>query len=403
MSILSFLEKEDVSILVNIGNGGINLSVVSFAKNQLPKFLYTVNAPYLGEKPSTFELSPNMHLLLDSLLKTAVKTVWTNPFWNNKNKKFSQVIISFSSPWLTFRTKHIHLLEKTPFIVTKEFIDDIVLKEGKLLKNELAKNSSKNSNLDLEIIEKNIVHSKIAGYTIDNIINKKTTELDLFLHMSAVSRDIQEKISNIIIKHTHILKENILMHSFPLVLFSAIRDNFGENPNFLIMNINSEMTDIIFVDTHIIKAIESFPFGKNTIVRQIAKSSNLSMEIAESQLSMYMFKKVEDSVSILTEKILEDLEKEWAIYLEDTLLSISPEMILPKKIFIVSNNDTSSLFVNFLSLPKSDATLSFRKNLEIVEITDVQLSNLYKNTLKTGVNESLVMLATFYNKLFQNQ
>src|SRR3989344_4561801 len=159
MPIFSFLEKEDVSLLVNIGNGGINISIVSFVKNKIPRFIYNINSPYIGEKPNASKLSDSMNSLLDSLLKTAIKNGWSDVFWKNKNRKFSHIIITFSSPWLVLKTKDIHLSENTPFIVTKKFINDIVSKEGKLFKSELAKNYPKNTESEFEIIEKSIIHT----------------------------------------------------------------------------------------------------------------------------------------------------------------------------------------------------------------------------------------------------
>ena len=403
MPLFSFLEKENVSLLINIGNGGINVSFVSFVKNQIPKFLYSINAPYVGEKANTSKLSDSMSLLLDSLLKTAIKRGWSNAFWSNKNKKFSHIVISFSSPWLILKSKDIHLSQDIPFIITKKFINDITIKEAGLFKKELLKNNPEDTGGGFEIIEKSIIHTKINGYTINDVIGRKTKSLDVSLYISAISENIKKKISDIVLGHTHTDRENILMHSFPLVLFSTIRDNLEEDSDFVLMNISSEITDIILINNHVIKSVESFPFGKNTIVRRLAKFFKVSLEIAESQLTMYMSKKVDDSTFDSIQNLLEDLEKEWSIYLEDTLLTLSPEMVLPKKIYIVTNNEVSSIFIDFLKLPKTDTTSNFRKHLEIVHMDESILSKFYQNNFKTPVNESLVILATFYNKLIKNQ
>ena len=403
MPLFSFLEKENVSLLINIGNGGINVSFVSFVKNQIPKFLYSINAPYVGEKANTSKLSDSMSLLLDSLLKTAIKRGWSNAFWSNKNKKFSHIVISFSSPWLILKSKDIHLSQDIPFIITRKFINDITIKEAGLFKKELLKNNPEDTGGGFEIIEKSIIHTKINGYTINDVIGRKTKSLDVSLYISAISENIKKKISDIVLGHTHTDRENILMHSFPLVLFSTIRDNLEEDSDFVLMNISSEITDIILINNHVIKSVESFPFGKNTIVRRLAKFFKVSLEIAESQLTMYMSKKVDDSTFDSIQNLLEDLEKEWSIYLEDTLLTLSPEMVLPKKIYIVTNNEVSSIFIDFLKLPKTDTTSNFRKHLEIVHMDESILSKFYQNNFKTPVNESLVILATFYNKLIKNQ
>lgn len=395
--------NEDISLLINIGNGGINIGIASFAKKKLPNFLYTINAPYIGEALNTSKLSDNMSRLLDSLLKTTLKEGWSSAFWKRNNRKFSHVIVSFSSPWLTTGIKNIHLSQKIPFIITNDFINDIVLKEKDLYKNELINIGSRKSNQKYKIIESSIVHSKINGYTVDNVIGRKTTDFDAFIYTSAISETIENNVSNKVMQHTHISREHIYMHSFSLVMFSTIRDNFGETPDFLAMNINSEITDIILVNNHIIKSVESFPFGKNTIIRQISRNLRISLELAESQLAMFMSGKLDENRYETIQKILEDLEREWAVYFENTLTTLSKDMSLPKKMYILTNTDISSIFLDFLKVPKRDITSNFRKNLEITHIEHSELSKFYINDTKEMVNESLIILAMFYNKLIHSQ
>ncbi len=399
----SIKDKKDVSLLIDIDNGSINIAIVSFVKNQVPEFLYSANTSFVKGKLDISELSNKINLLLDSLLKVAIKEGSNNSRWRNKNKKFSRVVISLSSPWLTLKQKDIHLSKDIPFIITKKFIDNITSNEEKLFKKELLKDFSVKEYGQFEIVEKSIIHAKINGYTVDDVINKKTKNLDAYLYMSAISQKVEENISDIVLKHTHISKENILIHSFPLVLFSTVRDNFMGNSDFIIININSEVTDIILVNDHIIKSTASFPFGKNTIIRQIAKSFKVSMEIAQSELNMYLSKKIDNEIYESIQSLMEDLEKEWSIYFEDALLTLSPNMILPKKIFMTTDAEVSSIFMDFLKPSRSDATFGFRKSIEVVHVDEATLSGSYQNNFKIPISESTIILAIFHNKLIRNQ
>ena len=401
MSFLSSTEKEDVSLLINIGNGGISISFVSYSKNQTPNFLYSVNAPYLGEKSNTSKLSDSLNLLLDSLLGTAIKEGWSDKYWKNKHKKFSSVVVTFSSPWLTLKTREIHLAKDNAFVLTKRFVNDIVSKEEEIFKKDLEKSTEENSEGQFEIIESSMVHTKINGYTINDVIGRKTKSLDAFLYMSAISKNVRGKISDIILKHTHIPKENISMHSFLLVMFSTIRDNFSKNSDFMYMDVNSEVSDIVLVTDDVIRSVVSFPFGRNTIIRQISKIFNVNLEIAQSQMTLYMVGKVSDSLNESMNKLLIDLESEWAVYIEDALFTISPSMVFPAKLFFATDQDTSSIFIDYLKLQKNDSTVNFRKNLELTYMNDSVLSVLYKNENKMEIDEILVILSIFYNKLYQ--
>lgn len=399
---LSFLEKEDISLLINVNNGSINTSLFSFVKNKKPELLYCVSAPFAGEKPDPLKLSDSMLMLLDSSLKNLVTNVWSKSGWK-RQKKISNVMVSFSSPWFLLKTKEIHLTQDTPFIITKKFINDITLKEEEVFKRDLLKNYSETTQNQFSVIEKSVVHTKINGYVMDNVIGRKTKTFDASLLISVISQDIEQKVSDLVLKHTHVPRESIFMHNFPLVLFSAIRDDFEKDPNFILINSDSEITDIILVNDHVIKSIASFPFGKNTIIRYIAKSFKISFEIAESQLSLFMSKKMDDSISRAIQTLLEDLEKEWAIYLEDSLLTLSPKMIFPQKTYMLLNDETAPIFLSFIKIKKMDMTLGFRKNADIIQINNSILSGFYQSKLKTPVPESLIALVIFQDKLIQSQ
>ena len=402
MPLLPFLKKENVSLLINISGGSINTSLVLFNKNQIPKFLYAVNTPFVGEKQDIALFSEGMTSLLDSTLKDTIKKGWSN-FDNNNRKKISHVVLSFSSPWCVLKTKEINLSKDNPFIITKAFIDSVVLKEEAMFKTELLKDHSETMKDGFDVIEKSIVHAKINGYAVSDILNKKTKSLDAFVSMSAVPQNIKEKISSIVLKHTHIPKENIMMHSFPLVLFSTIRDNFDSGADFILINIGSEMTDISLINDNTIKSVASFPFGKNTIIRHISKSFKISEEIAESQLVMYLSEKVNDTVFTSIQSLILDLEKEWAVYFEDALLALSKNTIWPMKTFVLVDKETSPIFINFLKLYKADATSNFRKNAEITEVEESIISHLYNNDFKMQINEPLAILTIFYNKFIQSE
>lgn len=390
-------EKEKVSLLININNGSINAALVSFKPRQAPEFLYSVETPYIGTPPSAMKLPDGMTSLLESSLKDITSKGWGKI--GLKNKKISHVMVSFSSPWLILKTKNIHLKQDHLFIITKKFINDIAKKEEELFKKELSEIYSGNKDEQFNTIEKSVVHTKINGYAVENILGKKTKDFDVSILLSAVTKAIEEKVTSIIFKETHIPKENLIIHSFPMVLFSTARDSFLTDSNFILFNIDGEMTDMVLVENHAMSSTVSFPFGKNTIIRSLAKSFNISTKIAESQLTMYLSNKIDGASMESIRSLLETLEKEWTVYFGKALLALSPKMVWPKKTLIMADKHISQIFIDFLSLQKEDVTSSFRKHAEIKLIDETTFSNLYLKTFNKEINKSLIVLAVFYNKL----
>ena len=406
MSILSIfkIEKEEVSLLVDIGNGNIQAALVSFSKGRLPRFLHIVKLPFIvAQELDLKRLTNNLSTLLDSVLTTLIKQGFDSGHWKNKNKKLSRVLVTYSSPWFVFKAKQVHISKARPFYVTGSLLDSISQKEEGLFKSELLKNFELNSSNSFDVIEKSIVNVKINGYLLHDSIGQKTKTLDVFMCMSAISRNIKEKVESLILQKTGISKEQIFMHTFPLVSFSTVRDTFLTDLDFILADITSEITDITFIKDGSIVGTTSFPLGRNLILRQISKAFHTTTEIAESTIHMYQSKKINPSLTSDVEKVFADIEKEWAVYFENMLLELSPNMILPKKVYVTANNDTASVFIDFLKSSPDDSASVFKKTMTVIHVNLDSLKPFYESVSSVQVDEFIVMLAIFYNKMFQSQ
>jgi hypothetical protein len=395
-------EKEEVALLVHVGNGSIVCALTSLTILSKPKILYSIRAHFpLSEKPDAARLIHNTNSLLDPLLETLMKNGFTSEYWKKHKKIVDFALVTFSSPWFVSKTKRISILEENPFTVTKAFIENIVQNEEAIFKKELVKEDRRETTETFSIIEKSVLHTKINGYTLDNPIGKKTKRFEAFLFMSLVAETIEKEITSRILKHTHILKNHILLHTFPLITFSAIRDMFPSVPDFLVMDITGEITEITLVRDNTIVETLSFPFGRNSIIRHIAKKLNLSPEIASSTFNMYMAKKTEGAVAEKLENIFIDLEKEWSVYFEDVLVDFSPTLTLPINIYMTVDADIAPVIVDFIKLPKTDVTAVFRKNVHVVHLEDEVFSTLYEGESRLEKNERVSLMALFFKKIQQ--
>src|SRR3989344_5972524 len=387
MSFLSFFKKEEeVSLLIDIGSGTITVALASFSK-KVPEFLYCTKGSFpKTDRLLSSKLTTSMGTLLDSTLASVISE-------GLNNKKITRVVVSFASPWYIFKSKEVHLAENKPFVVTKSFLEDLSIKEEKLFKKELSSESSTEEKSGWSVIEKSIVHTKINGYILNESLGKKTSSFDAFMYMSAIAKNVEEKVLNKILKHTHLSKNKVLMHTFPLISFLTIRENFAETSDFLLVDVAGEVTDISSSKGDIISQNTSIPLGRNFIIRQIAKYSKTSNEIAESTLQMYLSKKTDEHLSTLIQKILLDIEKEWFIYFQDMLHSLFPKGNYPNKIFLIVDSDVSPIFLEYLK--------SFK--METVLVNEEILKDLYTTLPNVKPDQFIIILADFYNNLRQGQ
>lgn len=403
MSFLSFFskQKEEVSLLLDIGNGSITGALVLYRKGDIPEFLYSAEVPFIiSEKTNASKLVEEMSGLLQILLDETAKQGFKHSYWKSKTKKVDGCLVSFSSPWFVSKTKHIELSNTVPFVITKDFIEDIIRKEEVLFTKELIPSNGTENNF--KVIENSIVHTKINGYTLENSIGKKTKNLDAFLYMSVVSGQIINKVENVIYKTTHIPKDRVLIHTFPLVSFTVIRDVFSASSDFVLIDITGEVTDITLVQNDVIMKSVSIPSGRNFMVRQIMKYFGVTSEIAESTLKLYTEDRLDKDDQTKMESVFIDVEKEWSIYLENGLNELSPKMVLPGNVFLTADEDVSSIYINFLKLSKTDSTAMFRKGLNINHVSMEKTMSFYKADSTIRTNEFAVILAIFYNKVINN-
>ncbi len=401
---MSFFRKEngEVSLLIDIGNGSVTGSFVLFKTKDTPLFLYSLSLPFnITEKPDATRLLENMLTLLDTLLATSWKSGFTHTYWKGRKKQISKVLIAFSSPWFVSKTKHIELSKEKDFIISKSFLEDVISKEETIFLNELSAGNSDNKEEVFSVIEKGIVHSKVNGYTIDNTIGKKTRNFDAFLCLAATSKNVTDKVYDRLLKYSHVPRDSVFMHTFPLVSFTVIRDIHGTPESFVMMDITSEVTDLTLIDDGVIIASSSMPSGKNFIIRKIADSFSVSAEIASSMLNLYSAKRMGDKETEEVENVLRDVEKEWAIYLENALQELTPKMTLPGVVYLTLDSEVAEIYGQFLKLQKTDTTAVFRKNMEIRIITKETLADKYMSKISVPANQFIVLLAVFYDKIIR--
>jgi cell division ATPase FtsA len=382
-------KDKDLCLLVNIGNSFVIASLVLFEKNQKPNILYTKNIPItLEKKPKTESIE---HLTLNYVENAILKVIKENP--NTEHRHPSRILCTLSSPWFFSKNKKIEIENKNSFFITDNFIKDVLEKESNGYKEEFDSSS-------VEVIEKTIIDTKVNGYEITNPIGMKTQNVQFNMYLSIAPLDFIKKLENRLYLHTHIKKEHIMYHTLPLVFKEAISLVFREN-SYSYVDISGEVTDITVVSDHLISYNLSLPFGRNTIIRQIAKELNCPYEVAISMLHTYQDNMLDEKTSSQIKEILERLQKEYYIYLDDALNIDDLKIKIPDKIFINTEDDTSNIFEKFI---KEKSQLTIKDGFHIIKVTDPLFAELLNFDKKFSSdihsNASAIFLSKFHQTNF---
>ena len=400
MSVLSFFEnKEEVALLVDIGSGSISSALVLFSKDKNPELIYNVRLPFsVGNQNKSPDDASGLASILETTLSELIRLGFGQDYFKNRDKKASSVLVSFSSPRFVSKTKRINIEKEKDFVITKNFLDSIVAVEEDIYKKELLEQDGGKNNTPRKIIEKNILHIKINGYTVEEGLGKTTNALEAFVSFSATEQNICDTVYKNIFKQFHIESEKVFFHTFPIISFSVIRDIVPSLPGYIMLDVSGEVTELSLVNDNVVINTVSFPSGRNFIIRQIAKTFDFSPEIAESTLRLYSNGKVNMEIDEKMTMLFSDIEKEWSIYFENALLELSATMNLPSNIYITADKDVAEHYINFLKVPKADESMNFRNNLSITQIDQNFLSKFYTSNPRLPEDEFIALLSIFYKK-----
>lgn len=400
---MSFLfssnKDEKASLIIDIGNSTVTSSIVVFKDDELPRFIYNITSSYdVQDRVDPSHLVESLMSILDFQLNKLSKEAFSHKYWTKKKKRLFGAEISFSSPWFVLKTKHLFLTHEKEFIISNSFLEDVISKEEEVFKYELYPQNPKL----FQVVEKNILHTKIKGYDQTDIINKKTNNLEAYLSMSAIDSMLLDKILNIILKYTHIPREELRFNTFPIVSSTVIRDSFTATGDFIIFDISGDVMDITLVQESVIKKTVSVPCGKNNILRQMSKDFNVSIEIAESMFNMFNSDKSTEDTNKKIEDQLVSIGEEWSIHFKNALMELSPELALPANVFLMADSNISNIYSKFIKSPVDDETSVFRKLSKITIVNNEMVSKFFKNETTENITEFSVLIALFYKRILND-
>ncbi len=262
-----------------------------------------------------------------------------------RHVKISRVLYSFSSPWSATQTKTLSIKKDKSFVFTHELLNSLMLDEERKFKREVT-GSGKVFSADLSVIERRIIQTRLNGYDVRDPFGKRAREADISYFSGIVPKSVLDK--TIEVSHAEHISKNIKVLTFPLIAYSAIRDAFPKENDFIHLRIGGEISDVSIIEDGLITESASFPRGQNNVVGIIAENINMTKEQTVSLLKLYMSGHAEADFSAKSEPIILRFMDEWVVGLRAVLEKLKNGMFLPQKLFLTMDGDLSPLFVKTL-------------------------------------------------------
>ncbi len=328
-------KEQDLIISIGSGSGSVYGAIVEFEKNQPPYILFVHETKFPIKKSVTAD-SLTSHML--GSLHTVVSELG-----KKHKKKIRTVHVVFASPWFSSFAKPLSIKKDELFTVSEKTI-------GKMTTEYITKIAEYAALTKSVIIEKTLSDIKINGYEIQEPYGKEANELDLSVYVSTAPEEINKKIESEIYSVIH--PDSIRFHTFPFAAQSVTRTLFSPKDDFALVDIGSEITDVLIIRRGSIHSIASFPLGSNHIARNVATHFETEPELASSMLGLYSKDVAEEDVRQKISNLVDAFAEEWGMEFSRSVNGGGDELVghfTPQRAYFASNPETVKILSDIIS------------------------------------------------------
>jgi len=193
------------------------------------------------------------------------------------------VAVFYSSPWFTSDLKRFDISPtEGQALFEKETMKEILEESARELKQEYKENEY------LRPIEQHISNMNLNGYDLVDPYGKEYTTGVVTILTTWVSLAFQETLVQTL--QSICQHKKILHFSFPYALIATL--DYKTETRFCILDVHSEITDIIFMKDEVVESIQSIPVGTNHLLtamnQKIFTSNQEKMNFLEMITKKYI-------------------------------------------------------------------------------------------------------------------
>lgn len=398
----SFLKKckveDKTGLIFNIGGTSVSAVVVNFIPNSSPKILYAVRIPYKFKQLSHHEmmrdsLKATLHSVCDKIESEGLATLSSLP---EGERKIDSIHFVLSSVWCVTQTKVFYFEKKVNFSPAEEIQKKLAEKTD--IDDSDEEGIPANGQKKMRFIERSIARILLNGYEVSDPYSKQARKASVYLFESATSKDIVKIVKGEIFKRFHTSK--VVFHSFPYVLHSVLKETFTQEKNYLMVDIGSETTEVMFVRDGVLMETVSFPIGKNYIIRKAPKEFGDTPEALADLFSINKDKSTDVDFRNRTDLFLSKIKTEWLEAFNSAVQNFSHTMYLPKTVFLICDEKYETVFSDWIKEIKYSSFYRCPEPFSVTLIKDKSFGTIY-NVEKPEIagEQFLALESIFINSL----
>ncbi|MEX0652321.1 MAG: hypothetical protein WD509_03275 [Candidatus Paceibacterota bacterium] len=316
-------------VIFDIGSASIGAAVVYF-DTEVPRISYSARQalPFLGEADKK-KLIPQ----IEEILSFATANIQKNGLTPQKGLSVipREIVCIFSPLWSETQTTEASFTHKEKFIVSDTVMDNLLA--------QIHENNKETKDDTEVVIEEVVISSLLNNYPTQAPLGKETLSINVSFLESSIDKNLDTKVRDVIYK-TFNVDTPLLLRSFTLAAFSVARDIHENMKDFLLIDVTGEITDIAVVRSSVLKDTLSFPYGKNSIIRNVASRKG---SIPEDVLARIKISLSSEDPEVKID--IKEEEKKWIDFFGKACEELSSDsMPLPREVFLITDTHYERLF-----------------------------------------------------------
>ncbi len=381
MGLFSSKKKERKVAIFDIGSGSVGgaLALIPVDGKSIPTIL----------KSFRTEIAERDELDFDTFLKDMLVALNSTieKLYQEKLGAFDEIVCVMTSPWYLSETRVVKMEKDHSFVFDQRLADDLFRKEAAALIGTYQMQYGAANSVP-EIIENNIINVSLNGYSVNNPYGKRSRFIEMDMIISISPKICLEKIRETISHTFHHVP--VSFSSFIVTSYLAVREKYISPDSYLLLDISGEITDVGVVTKGILKHSLSFPFGRQTLFKSIAKKMKIEKREAEEIFKLYSTDKITEELKNKLEPILEAVKKSWNEFFTQSLSVLPRTLTLPSTVFLTVNTDIKKWFTDVISNEELIKSSSVERDCTVVTIDGPEF--LEKCSYKNGVCDPFIMI-----------
>ena len=346
-------KKNRVSMaIVDIDSSSVGAALIQIEGNKPPVLYYSIRE--FTEVGQTEDPESAMLRTLNEVATQLVSKGSPALRQETGSGHIDRILVSIGAPWQKTTVRIEAVAETKPFVFTPALLSEITKKGSEIPDGFIRSGES-------------VIATLLNGYDTPKPFGKKVTRADLIILSSLINKKIADSVEKVLRKtyHTH----SLILTAFASVAYTAFRDIYPHEKDFLVLEVSGEATDIAIIKRGLLVDVANIPHGVNDLVR--AERSG-------------------DQV--------DQIEKQWLTTIESTLQETAIRHALPRTLFLLADTEAREYLRKLLDSSSMRSLWLTDEPLRVISVVPAHFTEFVKVRGDAEGDVYLALLALYGRK-----